>query len=30
MPSFAIYLAGFLVLSADVLFGAYLLGVPTQ
>lgn len=30
MPSFAIYLAGFLVLSAGVLFGAYLLGVPTQ
>lgn len=30
MPSFAIYLIGFLVLSAGVLFGASLLGVPTQ
>lgn len=30
MPSFVLYLMGFVILSAGVLFGAHILGVPTQ
>jgi len=30
MPSFVLYLLGFVILSVGVLFGAYILGVPTQ
>jgi hypothetical protein len=30
MPSFVLYLLGFVILSAGILFGAHILGVGTQ
>lgn len=30
MPSFVLYLLGFVILSGGILFGAYILGVSTQ
>ncbi len=30
MPSFVLYLLGFVILSAGLLFGAHMLGVATQ